>query len=428
MSTRRFLAVALSSGLVAALCGAPTAVAEESAVWHVPNGTVNKAGATVLNDGHIDVASLVRGEALVTQVKDTTMSTTPAWRGLDETVLQLLPGSQATVPTGEQWAFLGQPGSTFYRVTQTQQPNLLWPGWSTESIPADDTKAGIDWALTGASGPGQFVLYQIGPFGDAVVLFNTRDGITAADRFEIPKATHAHGTWAFSAPGNYCLSFERSATLASGKEARDAFGLAIAVGQADVMHVDPARCQPPPAPLIFTAPVPTIAGTAQVGRKLTAKPGTWGPTPTTTAYQWYRDGKKISKATRATYTLMASDKGKKITVAVTGSRPGYATVTTTSKATAKVKTGVLAATPAPKISGTAKVGKKLTVKPGTWKPAPVKLSYQWYRNGKKVPKATKVSYTLARADKGKKVTVKVTGKKSGYATVTKTSKQTAKIG
>jgi hypothetical protein len=73
------------------------------------------------------------------------------------------------------------------------------------------------------------------------------------------------------------------------------------------------------------------------------------------------------------------------------------------------------------------VGKKLTAKAGSWKPAKVKLSYQWYRGGKKIAKATKSTYKLAKADKGKRITVKVTGKKSGYTTVTKTSKATAKV-
>ena len=429
MSTRWFLAAALSSALVTALCGVSPARAEAPAVWDVPNGTVNEAGATVLNDGHIDVASLLRGEVLVTQVKETTTSTVPVWRELERTVLQLLPGSKATVPAGDQWAFLGTAGSSFHRVTQTQQPGLLWPGWSTESIAEKATTTGVAWRLTGVTGPGEFALYQIGAFGDVDVLFNTRDGITSADGFEIPKVTHAHGTWAFSAEGNYCLSFERSTTLASGKGIKDSFGIAVAVGAADVTRVDPRDCQgtDEPAPLALTAATPRISGTAQVGRKLTAKPGSWKPAQVTLKYQWLRNGKKIAKATKSGYTLTATDKGAKITVTVTGSKSGYTTVAKTSAKTAKVKAGRLTATPTPRISGTAKVGKKLTAKTATWRPAKVKVTYQWYRNGKRIAKATKPTYTLTRADKGRKVTVKAKGAKPGYTTVTKTSKATAKV-
>lgn len=81
----------------------------------------------------------------------------------------------------------------------------------------------------------------------------------------------------------------------------------------------------------------------------------------------------------------------------------------------------LTATPTPKITGTKKVGKTLTAKPGTWKPSGVKRSYQWYRGSAKIDGATKSTYQLTSRDKGKKITVKVTGRAPGFATKTKTS-------
>ena len=105
---------------------------------------------------------------------------------------------------------------------------------------------------------------------------------------------------------------------------------------------------------------------------------------------------------------------------------GQKTVTYTVKVFgAKYKT--LSQTPKPTISGTAKVGKKLTAKAGTWKPSGVKLTYQWYRGSSKIAGATKKTYTLTKADKGKTVKVKVTGKKTGYAAVSKFS-ATKKVG
>jgi hypothetical protein len=57
----------------------------------------------------------------------------------------------------------------------------------------------------------------------------------------------------------------------------------------------------------------------------------------------------------------------------------------------------------------------------------VKLTYQWYRGSAKIKGATKKAYTLKKADKGKRITVKVKGVKSGYGSVTKASKATAKV-
>lgn len=173
-----------------------------------------------------------------------------------------------------------------------------------------------------------------------------------------------------------------------------------------------------------SAPKPTVRGTAKVGSKLTAIPGTWKPTATL-SYRWYRGSIPISRATKVTYTVTSADLGKTLTVKVTAKKAGYVATTISSTKTAKVVAGTLTA-PTPKISGTAKVGKKLTAKPGTWT-AGTKLTYQWYAGGTKISGATASTYTVKSAQKGKWIKVKVTGKKTGYKTVTKSSSATARV-
>ncbi len=82
---------------------------------------------------------------------------------------------------------------------------------------------------------------------------------------------------------------------------------------------------------------PTIKGKAVVGKKLTAKPGSWTPAGVTFTYQWLRNGKVIKHATGSKYRLTSKDKGKKVSVRVTGSKSGYASATNTSNPTKKVK-------------------------------------------------------------------------------------------
>lgn len=86
----------------------------------------------------------------------------------------------------------------------------------------------------------------------------------------------------------------------------------------------------------LTAPTPTISGTRTVGSALTAVPGTWGPAPVTLSYQWFRAGVAITGATASTYALTTTDRGKTLTVRITGTKTGYTSAAKTSAATAAI--------------------------------------------------------------------------------------------
>ena len=88
-----------------------------------------------------------------------------------------------------------------------------------------------------------------------------------------------------------------------------------------------------PAPRAFAVSgKPSFSGKAKVGRKLTASVGSWSPAPTAVSYTWLRNGKPIKGATKATYKITRKDRGKKISVRVTGSRDGYPSLAVTSGA------------------------------------------------------------------------------------------------
>jgi hypothetical protein len=166
--------------------------------------------------------------------------------------------------------------------------------------------------------------------------------------------------------------------------------------------------------------VPVITGTLAVGATLRATTGNWNAPDVDYSFQWINNGREIDDATDDTYKLKKSDAGDKISVVVTGSAYGYDDRSRSSAASLVQK--VLTTTPKPKISGTAKVGKKLKAKAGTWKPSGVSFSYQWKRNGVAIAGATKSKYKLVKADRKSKITVMVTGAKSKYTPVTTTSK------
>jgi arabinogalactan endo-1,4-beta-galactosidase len=167
-----------------------------------------------------------------------------------------------------------------------------------------------------------------------------------------------------------------------------------------------------------TAPTPTISGTGRVGHKLTATAGTWVPTPSGIAYQWNRNGNPVSGATAPTYLLKAADAGASITVTVTASKADYIT---TSKTSAVKEVEKLFVAPKPRVGGTPVVGATLTAVVGSWSPKPDSLKYQWYRNGKAISGQKSKTYVVKASDLGDKITVTVTGAKSGYTTKTVTA-------
>jgi lipoprotein-anchoring transpeptidase ErfK/SrfK len=165
---------------------------------------------------------------------------------------------------------------------------------------------------------------------------------------------------------------------------------------------------------ILRIATPGISGSIASGSTLTAKPGSWTP-GTRFAYQWYANGKAIGGATKAAYKPTASHVGKRISVRVTGTNAGYATASRTSALSPKV-----AKAPTPLISGVRQAGKTLIVKTGSWTKG-TRLSYQWLADGKPIAKATRSGLKLTKALAAKTITVRVTGRKAGYATVARTA-------
>jgi hypothetical protein len=184
----------------------------------------------------------------------------------------------------------------------------------------------------------------------------------------------------------------------------------------------------------FRASRPGFHGTAAVGHRLTAITGHWAPSPSF-AYQWLRDGKPIEGATHPTLLVGHALRGKSVSLRVTARRTGYATSETTSDAVLIGRGSLKASTP--RIIGKAKVGETLHVVKGSWDRG-TELSYRWLVGGRDVAgrtvagravsaRSTGIAYRVRREDRGKRITVEVTGRAPGHETVLKTSAATARV-
>lgn len=233
-----------------------------------PFAAQQTAHRVVIDRGHVDMGPRIVEGAWRIQLKDDSVS--PAlWRDLADVVLHARESSAIELPTtGDQYSFLGAPGATVYVLPQVQQSDLVWPGWNTQdpstlaAVPGSTT-----WRLVGVDGPGRFVLYLAGSFGQTEVLFDSGEGLP--QELTIERNTHVHGNWAFTEPGIYRVTVEMAAASTSGAVLTDRRVLTVAVGD----DVDPSTA--------FTPPSPGTGSTSTTTTTSTTRPT--GPTGSVTA-------------------------------------------------------------------------------------------------------------------------------------------------
>ena len=165
-----------------------------------------------LSAGHADVIDpTYTAGTLKIEVKDGTAAT-PVFRDPADVVFQVRPAARTTVPGSAGYSFLGTPGSPVWVLPQTQNANLLWPGWNTQRL-SGSTFTATRTSLLSVSG-GQFAVYTTNAFGQPTVLFDSGDGLP--DTRSVPVGTHAHANWAFRSAGTYTVTFQVTGTLVGG--------------------------------------------------------------------------------------------------------------------------------------------------------------------------------------------------------------------
>ena len=189
---------------------------------------------------------------------------------------------------------------------------------------------------------------------------------------------------------------------------------------------------------------PTISGTEQVGETLSSDTSGIsdlnGLSNATFSYQWIRNGgtsdADISGATGQTYTLATADAGKTLKVRVSFTDDDGHAETLSSAATGEVQQPAnVSATGLPTITGTPQVGETLTADTSGIGDANgltgVQYAYQWVRNDgtsdTDISGATGQTYTLATADAGKTVKVRVSFTDDDGHTETLTSAATGEV-
>ncbi|HET6626579.1 MAG TPA: CHAP domain-containing protein [Nocardioidaceae bacterium] len=95
----------------------------------------------------------------------------------------------------------------------------------------------------------------------------------------------------------------------------------------------------PVAPGTFTVTgAATVSGSPRYGQTLTFDPGSFTPSDGELSVQWLRGGAPITGATGSTYQLRRADLGTRVSARMQVTKPGYTTLTATTRATRTVKT------------------------------------------------------------------------------------------
>ena len=211
--------------------------------------------------------------------------------------------------------------------------------------------------------------------------------------------------------------------------AKDASGTAVATASL----IGPVA---PPSQLASIGR-PVVTGAPKVGSTLSVSGGIWTTTPSSFAYAWQRcdtSGRTcvpIAGGTSATYVPVAADAGHTLVVRVQASAgtstqavlslatgvvaAGQATTTTTTTTTTPAPGPVSSVRPA--VTGTAKVGQKLT------SPVTSGATYQWYRcdaggsHCSSIRGAVALTYTIVAADAGKTIGLTVKTPAPAYASL-----------
>jgi hypothetical protein len=171
---------------------------------------------------------------------------------------------------------------------------------------------------------------------------------------------------------------------------------------------------------------PTISGSPVRGQTLVGGTGSWaGTAPISFGFQWQRcvgadNCAQIQGAASTTYVVTSTDVGTRIRLQVSATNPEGTARAWSNQTAVVTEGGTPKNTSEPRISGTAFVGQRLTVTPGSWTGAPpLSLRYQWVRCGADggrpdagncalIPGATTTTYVLTAADVGARIRVRVT--------------------
>lgn len=156
------------------------------------------ANMFVLDHGHIDIAAYSPSANSMQMVIQEDVTGSHVRRTPSSVMLWLKPGAK----TSRGWS-----------VPQTQIQNLIWLGWNNQFLSSREIP--VTWTLDKLEGPGSMRIWLDGNLGAPSKTVLDSNGTHI---FQMPKNTHTHANWDFSAEGYYKITMTYATSLGSDTE------------------------------------------------------------------------------------------------------------------------------------------------------------------------------------------------------------------
>ena len=162
--------------------------------------------AQTFDRGHVDVFYVTShgGELSLSMKEDITGG--GVQRPGDDVVLHVSDAAWSEATAGVDGI-----GQATYFLPQSQNHDVIWPGWDTQPVAADGYQA-VDFNFQDVSGPGEVYIFETEGFGGIKSV--TNDGsynLRTGSVINQPYPAHKHINWAFTHPGTYQMTVYASA-------------------------------------------------------------------------------------------------------------------------------------------------------------------------------------------------------------------------
>ena len=213
------------------------------AVILIPLGSAHAAGRLVIESGHVDAFNVTaEGDALKLDLKEDVTGSHKT-HAAEDVELHVKSAALTDLPKNIPG------GPKAYYLPETQDPNLLWPGWDTMGTQDTGFDGSIKLKFDKVEGPGNIHLFSTGKFGAITPLLeNDSMDLKSGSVRDQSFPAHTHANWIFTKPGVYTLTLHAEGTKGGKKVSSNKATYTFTVGDEFKGKADAKAEKPAPAP------------------------------------------------------------------------------------------------------------------------------------------------------------------------------------